>query len=178
MSNTPDVFDLEEYARSSKTIPPHARHFRIRVDESTLEITAPNPTGREILAEVGKSPDNHFLTQILVGEDDQVVEPDEHVNLLRPGIERFTVVAKPHPDCGCPTKLFIFVNRVKKTAENGVKPKMTGEEIAALVGVPREKAVVKRDDAAKTEIGLDETVTICEGEHFLVTRDKVNGGYE
>jgi hypothetical protein len=95
MSNPTDIFDLEEYAHSNKTVPPHARHFRIRVDESTLEITTPNPTGREILAKVGKSPDAHFLTQILVGEDDIVVEPDERVNLLRPGIERFTVVAKP-----------------------------------------------------------------------------------
>lgn len=176
MNDQNDVIDIAEHARTGTLVPAHSQHFRIRIDEDAFQLSTPHPTGRQLLALAGKDPDSHFLTQVLIGEDDQVIEPDETANLLRPGTERFTVVAKPVEDCH--DDLFIFVNRQRKTRHDGVKRKMTGAEIAALVSVPSDNAVVKRDDDSHTEIGIGETVTICEGQHFFVTRDKVTGGHE
>ncbi|HZH98579.1 MAG TPA: multiubiquitin domain-containing protein [Fimbriimonadaceae bacterium] len=75
-------------------------------------------------------------------------------------------------------KLHIFVNRRKFDNENGVKPVMTGTEIAALVNTPPEKAVIKRMEGSELlEIGLLDPVEVKNGEHFFVTRDRVDGGY-
>lgn len=75
-------------------------------------------------------------------------------------------------------QLHIFVNRRKFERGDGVKEQMTGAEIAALVGVPAENAVVRRDSGPdKTEIGINQTIDIKNGEHFLVTRKTVEGGY-
>ena len=58
-------------------------------------------------------------------------------------------------------QLHIFVNRRKFERGDGVKEQMTGAEIAALVGVPAENAVIRRDSGPdKTEIGVNETVEI------------------
>lgn len=75
-------------------------------------------------------------------------------------------------------ELHIFVNRRKFERGDGVKREMTGREIAALVGVPPENAVVRYDlPHDKKEIGLDQVVHIKNGEHFLVTRKIVEGGF-
>lgn len=76
-------------------------------------------------------------------------------------------------------RLHIFVNRRKFEEGDGVKPEMTGAQIAALVEVPRENAVVRYDKGhEQKEIGLDETVHVKNGDHFLVTRKVVEGGHE
>jgi hypothetical protein len=73
--------------------------------------------------------------------------------------------------------LHIFVNRRKFEEGDGVRPKMTGAEIAALVDVPKENAVVRIDQGPdKREVGVDETIEVRNGEHFLVTRKVVEGG--
>lgn len=75
--------------------------------------------------------------------------------------------------------LHIFVNRRKFEEGDGVKPTMTGAEIAALVDVPPANAVVRRDSGPdKSEIGVEETVQVKNGDHFLVTRRVVEGGHE
>ncbi|HEX4066733.1 MAG TPA: multiubiquitin domain-containing protein [Acidobacteriaceae bacterium] len=75
-------------------------------------------------------------------------------------------------------ELHIFVNRRKFERGDGVKREMNGREIAALVGVPPENAVVRYDlPHDKKEIGLDQVVHIKNGEHFLVTRKIVEGGF-
>jgi hypothetical protein len=73
--------------------------------------------------------------------------------------------------------LHIFVNRRKFDRGDGVREEMTGAQIAALVGVPPENAVVREEEPHKREIGVNETVNIKNGEHFLVTRKVVEGGY-
>lgn len=75
-------------------------------------------------------------------------------------------------------ELHIFVNRRKFERGDGVKREMTGSEIAALVGVPAENAVVRYDlPHDKKEIPVVQTVPIKNGEHFLVTRKIVEGGF-
>ena len=74
--------------------------------------------------------------------------------------------------------LHIFVNRRKFERSDGVKEIMTGEEIAKLVGVPRDLAVIRLENGSEMrEIGIDEKVHIKDGEHFLVTRRVVEGGH-
>jgi hypothetical protein len=76
-------------------------------------------------------------------------------------------------------KLHIFVNRRTFEEGDGVRPEMTGAQIAALVEVPAANAVIRYDSGPdKREIGVDEVVRIKNGDHFLVTRKVVEGGYE
>jgi hypothetical protein len=68
----------------------------------------------------------------------------------------------------------IFVNR-REFDDERVKKEMTGAEIAALVDVPAEKAVVRYEEN-QTEIPVGTTVKIKNGDRFLVTRKVVEGG--
>lgn len=74
--------------------------------------------------------------------------------------------------------LHVFVNRRKFEEGDGVKPDMAGAEIAALVGVPTDLAVVRWDTGPHKDdpIPVTETVHITNGDHFLVTRRVVEGG--
>lgn len=74
-------------------------------------------------------------------------------------------------------RLHIFVNRRNFEEGDGVRPEMTGAQIAALVGVPADNAVIREESPEKREIGVNETVHIKNGEHFLVTRKIVEGGH-
>lgn len=74
-------------------------------------------------------------------------------------------------------QLHIFVNRRKFEKGDGVTERMTGAQIAALVDVPADNAVVRLEGGqAPTEIGINEVVEIKNGQHFLVTRRIVEGG--
>jgi hypothetical protein len=74
-------------------------------------------------------------------------------------------------------ELQIFVNRRRFGRSDGVKDVMTGAEIAALVDVPPENAIIRIDDGhEKPEIRVDQKVEIRNGQHFLVTRKRVEGG--
>ena len=73
--------------------------------------------------------------------------------------------------------LIIYVNRRKFDEGDGVKPQMTGGDIALLVDVPPGNAVVRLDrDGEKREVGEKEEVEIKHDDHFLVTRRVVEGG--
>ena len=75
-------------------------------------------------------------------------------------------------------KIHIFVNRRKFDQSQGVTQLMTGAQIAALVDVPADKAVVRRETGdQKEEIPLNTATAIREGDHFLVTRKTVEGGW-
>jgi hypothetical protein len=75
-------------------------------------------------------------------------------------------------------QLHIFVNRRKFERGDGVQDRMTGAQIAALVNVPADNAVVRRDSGNdRSEIGISQAIDIKNGDHFLVTRKMVEGGY-
>lgn len=74
-------------------------------------------------------------------------------------------------------KLHIFVNRRKFEEGDGVRSEMTGGQIAQLVGVPVDNAVVREESPEKRTIEVTELVQIKNGEHFIVTRKIVEGGY-
>ena len=118
-----------------------------------------------------------------------MVEPSEPQELL--------VDDLPVPD------LHIFVNRRKFEEGDGVRSEMTGRQIAALVNVPAENAIVRVESVPSSgavgvvvesgpdqvevdvvvesglppgEVDIDTVITIVNGMHFLVTRRIVEGG--
>ena len=77
------------------------------------------------------------------------------------------------------THLHIFVNRRKFEEGDGVRPIMTGAEIAALIKIQPDNAVVRLEtDDGPDEIAIDQKVEIKGVLHFLVTRKTVEGGHE
>jgi hypothetical protein len=75
-------------------------------------------------------------------------------------------------------ELIIFVNRKRKTEADGVKPEMTVDEIAALVGLTAATANVQQERDGKAGPPLSGIVHVHNEEHFLVTRKTVEGGHE
>lgn len=76
--------------------------------------------------------------------------------------------------------LTIFVNRLPFTnpPDLRVQSTMTGGQIAALVDIPPDNAVVHRGkDGSGKEIPISETVHIVPNEHFVATRKHVDGGF-
>ena len=75
--------------------------------------------------------------------------------------------------------LHIFVNRRKFEEGDGVLPSMTGAQLAALVEVPAENAVIRYDSGPNKgqEISASEVVAVTNGDHFLVTRKIVEAGH-
>jgi len=75
--------------------------------------------------------------------------------------------------------LHIFVNRRRFEVGDGVKPVMKGAEIAALIDIAPENAVVRRSSGPhdNEEIAIDQSIKIKNGDHFLVTRRVVEGGH-
>ncbi|MGZ3724444.1 MAG: hypothetical protein ACXWQQ_01510 [Pseudobdellovibrio sp.] len=74
-------------------------------------------------------------------------------------------------------QLFIFINHLR--IEKGVHKKMTDDEIARLVGLTGDTAVVRRlmpsGDASDPLVG---EIHIKAGDQFIVTRKRVEGGYQ
>src|SRR3954463_11281601 len=81
-----------------------------------------------------------------------------------------------HAKTEVPPKLHIFVN--KKKFDEGITLKMTVDAIAALVGLTATNAVVREQTGDKAGPPLTGEVDIHEGEHFVVTRKHVEGGFE
>ncbi|MBI3555745.1 MAG: hypothetical protein HY074_05745 [Deltaproteobacteria bacterium] len=76
-------------------------------------------------------------------------------------------------------QLHIFVNRQKFDKNQNVKSHMTVDEIAQLVGLTAETAVVRRSNDERNDHGspLSGTVEVEDCEQFLVVRKAVKGGH-
>lgn len=94
-----EIIDLEDYALSGKHPDPHAKKFRIKVDNQKFDVEVPSMTGREILKLVGKSPERCQLRQKAHGKV-ITIKPDEKVDFTVPGIERFTTLCSDVTDGG------------------------------------------------------------------------------
>lgn len=71
--------------------------------------------------------------------------------------------------------IVIFVNKLR-FMDPKVKPIMSVAEIAGLVGIPAECAVVRRLQGNKPGDPLSGNVELKNGDHFSATRKKVDGG--
>ena len=112
------------------------------------------------------------------------------VELLRDFESPNDLVVQPsddaHFELGCVYRtrrravvLAIKVNRLRFTENDGVKPKMQGREIAALVEQNPDQTKVERlTPHGAVAVGLDETVPVQNGDEFKVIRCNVNAGYQ
>lgn len=75
-------------------------------------------------------------------------------------------------------RLVIFVNKRQFTKADGVKPEMTVEEIAKLAKIPFEIAIVRRYHGHHFSQPMDGDIEIVTGDHFAVTRKRVDGGHD
>ncbi len=76
-------------------------------------------------------------------------------------------------------ELHIFVNRLKFDRSQGVMNVMTAGEIAGLVGLTAETAIVRRIFGQSTNHSepLSGSIEIKNGDQFAVTRKQVEGGF-
>jgi hypothetical protein len=84
------IFDIEEYGRAGREIPPHAQRFRIRIDKQQFTVDVPEMTGRQLLELAGKvPPEQYALYEKLHGGATRKIELTEEVKFHRHGVERF-----------------------------------------------------------------------------------------
>jgi hypothetical protein len=89
-----EIIDLEEYAKLGKR-PPLSKGYRILVNGDPFVVHESNPTGRAILTLAGLLPAEHYTLRVkLAGEKPQKVGLDQHVDLRRPGVEKFKALPR------------------------------------------------------------------------------------
>jgi hypothetical protein len=90
-----ELVELEEHAKHHHGEPaPSARHYAFRVDKQRVVVDKPLIDGKQILAEVGKTPDKFKLYQHKRGHQPVQIEAHQVVDLRTPGVERFTTMPK------------------------------------------------------------------------------------
>lgn len=92
-ASEPEVIDVEEYAKTGRPVPP-GKKYKIRIDRAPYTVTMPKLTGRQILAEAGKTPETHLLHQRLRGGVTRTVEANDSVDLTGDGPERFMTMIR------------------------------------------------------------------------------------
>lgn len=89
-----EIVDLEEYAKLGKR-PPLSKGYRIRVNGDPFVVHEPKPTGRAILTLAGLLPaEEYTLREKVAGQKPRKVGLDEHVDLRRPGVEKFKALPR------------------------------------------------------------------------------------
>jgi hypothetical protein len=92
-----ELEDLEQAARENRP-PKPAQRYRVRVDKEHYEFDTPAVTGAEILARAGKTPEQWRLQLRERGATYREIGPDEVVDLLAPGLERFVTIPREQTD--------------------------------------------------------------------------------
>ena len=89
-----DVIDLEDYAKRGERAP-LAKGYRIRINGEPFVVHDPKPTGRAILTLAGLTPPEAYTLRVkLAGQKPHKVGLDEHVDLRRPGVEKFKALPR------------------------------------------------------------------------------------
>ncbi len=82
-----ESIDLQAYAKEGKKVPPTGP-YKIRVNKDFFDWPKPTISGAEILNLAKKDPAKNAAYQFVHGKP-QRVNPDQHVDLTAPGVERF-----------------------------------------------------------------------------------------
>jgi hypothetical protein len=114
--------DLREFADRGEEVP-HARIYRVRIDDETVKVHTPCPTGEDLLHKVGRKPCAFELIEELLHHENNVVEPHEKVDLRKHGLKGFITAHKEI--------VTIFINNDPYLIERGQR---TVAEILAKVG--------------------------------------------
>jgi hypothetical protein len=114
--------DIFEFSEPGEEVP-HAPAYRVRIDGEVFRIETPRPTGELLLGKVGKRPCAFELVEEFVHHKNNVVEPEEEVDLRKPGLKGFITAHKEI--------VTIFINDGPYRIERG---EHTVAEILAKVG--------------------------------------------
>jgi Multiubiquitin len=83
-----DEIDVFAHSQRGEEIPP-GKAYRVRIEGEVFRIETPTPTGELLLSKVGKRPCAFELIEEFVGGKNDVVEPNEEVDLRRKGLKGF-----------------------------------------------------------------------------------------
>ena len=114
--------DIYEWAQRGEEVP-HAPSYRVRIDGETFRIDTTKPTGKFLLEKVGKRPCAFELIAEFVHHENDVIEPDEEIDLRRRGLKGFITAHKEI--------VTIFINNDPYKIERG---QHSVAEILAKVG--------------------------------------------
>ena len=87
--------DLAEFALAGKAVPSGHR-YKVRIDDHQHKVEGHLHKGKFLLELVGKSPEEFALIEEFVGNENDVVEPVEEVDLSKPGLKGFITAHKHH----------------------------------------------------------------------------------
>jgi hypothetical protein len=139
------------------------------VDDRWLEVIKPAQTGRTLRDLFALAEDVELLRD-LVSPDDTVIGPDDSATFALGWIFR-TQRRR--------AQLEITVNKLRFTEKDGVKRRMTGREIAALVEPdPSQTKVQEITPQGPKDIPLNQEVVIENCEAFKVIRCNINAGFQ
>jgi hypothetical protein len=105
-----EVIDIFKFAERKATVP-HGKHYHVRIDGQTFRIENQHPTGEELLHKVGRRSCGFELIAEFHDRENDVIEPDEKVDLARPGLKCFITAHKEI--------VTIFINDQPKQIERG-----------------------------------------------------------
>lgn len=96
-----EELDIEAFTASNPhDKKPPAKRYAFRVNKKRVTTTDPNPTREEILTLAGFVPVEEYRLRLKSGKGDPVeIQPNAHVDLTQPGVERF-VANKLHVQDG------------------------------------------------------------------------------
>lgn len=119
-----EIIDLEAYTKSEK-IPPVGKKYKVKIDDEYFIFDHHLVTGKEILEKASKTPVECFtLYQKLKHSDFEKIDLNETVDLVKPGIEHFTVK---------PAEVFYYT--VDEEPETTDQKELTPNQILELAGI-------------------------------------------
>ena len=71
---------------------PTPKTYKIRIDKQHYHVNEPALTGRQLLEKAGKSPSGYKIFLRLPGQQPKLIDPNEEVDLTKPGVERFVTL--------------------------------------------------------------------------------------
>jgi hypothetical protein len=87
-----EIIDIEIFAIEGKSVP-HGKKYRVKIDKTYYETTLSEMNGAQILELAGKTSDKFLLRQKARGQMHPVL-PDQEVDFVHHGVERFVTVPK------------------------------------------------------------------------------------
>jgi hypothetical protein len=86
-----EIIDIEVFTQEGR-IPPHGKHYNVKIGPHYFVFHRQWVTGKEILEKAGyTSLECHWLFQLIRGYELERVGLDQQVDLAKPGIEHFLV---------------------------------------------------------------------------------------
>jgi len=85
--------DILEFAERGEDVP-HATVYRVRIDGEVVKIETARPTGELLLSKVGKRTCAFELIEEFVDHKNDVVEPNEEIDLRKHGLKGFITAHK------------------------------------------------------------------------------------